>query len=128
MKNMRGSHVSAICTANFRKFELQFASSRHKNSREILEWKRSEEVKSSYNKLFTDEQLIEDITLSAFPSLDSVTEERYNNMYVYTASVCDIILNPDYSTLDVSKKALELRIKRFKVFIEFIILFKKQNY
>ena len=71
---------------------------------------------------------IEDITMLAFPSLDSATEERYNNIYVYTASVCDIILNPDYSTLDVSKKALELRIKRFKVFIEFIILFKNQNY
>jgi len=64
----------------------------------------------------------------AFPLLDNATEERYNNMYVYITSVCDIILNPDYSSLDVSKKVVELRIKRFKVFIEFIILFKNQNY
>ena len=124
MKDMRGSHVSAVRTATFRKFGLQFASSRRKNSREILEWKRSEEVKSSYNKLFTDEQLIEDITLSAFPSIVNANDERFNDMYVYTASVCDIILNPDYHILDVSKKALELRLKRFKVLIEYILLFK----
>ena len=123
MKDMRGSHVSAVWIATFRKFGLQFASSCCKNSREILEWKRSEEVKSSYNKLFT-EQLIEDITLSAFPSIVNANDERFNDMYVYTASVCDIILNPDYHTLDVSKKALELRLKRFKVFIEYILLFK----
>ena len=128
MKDIRGSHVSAVYTASFRKFELQFASSCRKNSQEIMKWKQSEKVKSSHNRLFTEKKVIEDITMLAFPSLDSVTEERYNNMYVYTASVCDIILNPDYSTLDVSKKALELRIKRFKVFIEFIILFKNQNY
>jgi len=128
MKDMRGSHVSAVCTASFRKFGLQFVNSRRKNSQEIIEWKQSEKVKSSYNKLFIKKKVIENITMLAFPSLDSATEERYNNMYVYTASVCDIILNPDYSTLDVSKKALELRIKRFKVFIEFIILFKNQNY
>ena len=72
--------------------------------------------------------MIENITILAFSSLDNATEERYNNMYVYTASVCNIILNSDYSTLDISKKALELWIKRFKVFIEFIILFKNQNY
>ena len=124
MKDMRGSYVSAVRTATFRKFRLQFASSRRKNSWEILEWKRSEEVKSSYNKLFTDEQLIEDITLSAFPSIVNANDERFNDMYVYTASVCDIILNPDYHTLDISKKALELWLKRFKVFIEYILLFK----
>ena len=128
MKDMRGSHVSAVRTASFRKFGLQFASSRRKNSQEIMEWKQSEKVKSSHNRLFNEKKAIEDINMLAFLSLDSATEERYNNMYIYTASVCDIILNPDYSTLDVSKKALELRIKRFKVFIEFIILFKNQNY
>ena len=108
MKNMRGSHVSAICTANFRKFELQFASSRRKNSQEIMEWKQSKKVKSSHNRLFNEKKAIENITMLAFPSLDNATEEGYNNMYVYTASVCDIILNPDYSTLDISKKALVL--------------------
>ena len=124
MKDMRGSHVSAVRTATFRKFRLQFASSCRKNSWEILEWKQSEEVKSSYNKLFTDEQLIEDITLSAFPSIVNANDERFNDMYIYTASVYDIIFNLNYFTLDVFKKVLELRLKRFKVFIEYILLFK----
>ena len=124
MKDMRESHVLTVWTATFKKFRLQFVSSQYKNSWEIMKLKWSKKVKSSYNKLFTKEQLIRDITLLAFPSIVNANDERFNNMYVYTASVCDIILNPDYHTLDVSKKALELRLKRFKIFIEFILLFK----
>jgi len=48
-------------------------------------------------------------------------------MYIYTASVCDIILNPNYPSLDITKKALELRFTTFKVFSNlFILLF--ENY
>ena len=124
MKDIRGSHVSAIRTAIFRTFRLQLASSRRKNSREIMEWKQSKEVKDSYNKLFTDETTIENITNSAFSALADANDKKFNDMYIYTASICDIILNPNYFSLEVSKKALELRLKRFRVFIEFILLFK----
>ena len=115
MKDMRGSHVSAIRTAIFRTLGLQLMSNRRKNSRDILELKQSREVKDSYNKLFTERTTIEKITNTAFPSLENASDESFNDMYIYTASVCDIILNPHYPTFKVSKKSLELRLKRFRV-------------
>jgi len=124
MKDMRGSHVSAIRTAILKTCKLQLASSKRKNSKDILEWKQSKEVKDNYNRLFTEGIMLEMITNAAFPSLHDADDERFNNLYIYTASVCDILLNPDYPTLKVSKKSLELRLKRFRVFIEFILLFK----
>lgn len=127
MKDMRGSHVSAIRTAILRTFGLQLASGRRRNSKEIIEWKQSEEVNDSYNKLFTEGTMIENITTLAFPSLSDAGDEKFNDMYIYTASVCDIILNPRYPSLEVTKKSLELRLIKFRVFIEFnlfILLFK----
>jgi hypothetical protein len=123
MKDMRGGHVSAIRNTILRTFGLQLSSNKRKNSREILEWKQSREVEESHNKLFTG-NTIEEITTSAFPSLDDASDEKFNDMYIYTASVCDILLNPNYPTLEVSKKSLELRMKKFRVFIEFTLLFK----
>src|SRR5256884_7575615 len=127
MKDARGSHISAVRTAILRKFGLQLTSNRRKNSREILDWKQSKEVKDSYNKLFTEDIVIEEITNSAFPSLANANEEKFNDMYIYTASVCNIILNLNCPTLEVSKTVIELRLKKFRVFIEFILLFKKLN-
>jgi len=124
MKDMRGSHVSAIRTAILRKFGLQTPNNRRKNSMDILEWKKSKKVKDSYNRLFAESDVIEEVTISAFPSLDNASDERFNDMYIYTASVCDILLNPDHPAFEVTKKPLELRLKRFRVIIEFILLFK----
>ena len=125
MKDMRGSHVSAVRTAIFRKFGLQLASSRRKNSRDIMDWKQSKEVKDSHNKLFTEDTAIEEITNSAFPSLSNADDEKFNDMYIYTASVCDIILNPNCPTLEISKPEMEMRLEKFRVSIDFILLFKK---
>src|SRR5947207_7091844 len=125
MKDMRGSHVSAVRTAIFRKFGLQLASSRRKNSRDIMDWKQSKEVKDSHNKLFTKDTAIEEITNSAFPSLSNADDEKFNDMYIYTASVCDIILNPNCPTLEISKQEMEMRLEKFRVSIDFILLFKK---
>jgi hypothetical protein len=128
MKDVRGSNVSLVRNAILRKFGLQLlTSSRRKNSREILDWKQSKEVKDSYNKLFTEDMAIEEITNFAFPSLANADEEKFNEIYIYTASICDIILNPNCPTLEVSKTAMELRLKKFRVSIEFILLFKKLN-
>jgi hypothetical protein len=127
MKDMRGAHVSAVRNAISKKFRLQLISNRHKNSREILDWKQSKEVKDSYNKLFTEEIAIEEITTFAFPSLTNVDNDKFNDIYIYTASVYDIILNPNCPTLEVSKAAMELRLKKFRVSIDFILLFKKLN-
>lgn len=125
MKDLRGSHVSAVRNAITRTFGLQLlASSRRRNSKDILEWKSSREVGNSFNSLYNDGGVsIENITNNAFPSLTKANDNEFNNMYAYTASVCDIILNPKYPSLEVSKKALELRFKKFKVFVEFILLF-----
>src|SRR6266480_1907242 len=127
MKDIRGSHVAAVRIAILRKFGLQLTNNRRKNSRKILDWKQSKEVKDSYNKLFTEDIAIEEITNSAFPSLANADEEKFNDMYIYTASVCNIILNPNCPTLEVSKAAMELRLKKFRISIKFILLFKKLN-
>ena len=122
MKDVRGSHVSLVRNAILRKFGLQLlTSNRRKNSREILDWKQSKEVKDSYNKLFTEDMAIEEITKLAFPLLAKADKEKFNDMYIYTASVCDIILNPNCPTLEVSKTAIKLRLKKFRIFIEFIL-------
>ena len=123
MKDIRGSHVSAVRTAITKTFGIQLLASR-RNSKDILEWKNSKSVSDCYKSLYTDNVSIENITNTAFPSLTKANEEVFNNMYVYTTSVCDIILNPGYSLLEVSRKAFELRFKRFKVSVEFILLFK----
>ena len=116
MKDVRGSNVSLVRNAILRKFGLQLlTSSQRKSSREILDWKQSKEVKDSYNKLFTEDIALEEITNSAFPSLAKADEEKFNDMYIYTASVCDIILNPNCPTLEVSKTAMELQLKKFRV-------------
>ena len=126
MKDLRGFHVSAVRNAITRTFRLRLLTgNRRRNSKDILEWKNSKEVGNSFNSLYNDGGIsIENITNNAFPSLSEANDDEFNNMYAYTASVCDIILNPKYPSLEVSRKALELRIKRFKVFVKFILLFK----
>ena len=82
MKDMRGAHVSAVRNAISKKFRLQLISNRHKNSREILDWKQFKDVKDSYNKLFTEEIAIEEITNFAFPSLTNVDNDKFNDIYI----------------------------------------------
>ena len=128
MKDIRGAHVVAVRNAIFKTVGLtQLSSTRRKNSKDVMVWKSSKEVKAEYNNLYKDETLIENITAAAFPSLNDASDESFSNMYIYTASVCDIILNPNYPSLDITKKALELRFTTFKVFSNlFILLF--ENY
>ena len=109
MKDIRRAHVAAVRNAIFKMVGLmQLSSTRRKNSKDVMVWKSSKEVKAEYNNLYKDETLIENITAAAFPSLNDASDESFSNMYIYTASVCDIILNPNYPSLDITKKALEL--------------------
>jgi hypothetical protein len=128
MKDIRGAHVAAVRNAIFKTVGLtQLTSSRRKNSKDVMVWKSSKEVEVAYNNLYKDETLIENITAAAFPSLNDASDESFSDMYIYTAFVCDIILNPNYPSLDITKKALELRFATFKVFLNlFILLF--ENY
>jgi len=123
MKDLRGSHVSAVRSAIYRTFRIKttttIGGNRRKNSRDVIGWKETKEVAASYKRLFSDDTMIEDITSSAFPSLENASEDEFNDMCIYTAAVCDIILNPDNPTMEVLMKPLELRMRRFKVFIEF---------
>jgi hypothetical protein len=105
----------------------QLSSTRRKNSKDVMIWKSSKEVEAEYNNLYKDEILIENITVAAFFLLNDASDESFSDMYIYTASVCDIILNPNYPSLDITKKALESRFTTFKVFSNlFILLF--ENY
>src|SRR5438270_1255544 len=128
MKDIRWVYVAAVRNAIFKMVGLtQLSSTRRKNSKDVMVWKSSKEVKAEYNNLYKDETLIENITAAAFPSLNDASDESFSNMYIYTASVCNIILNPNYPSLDITKKALELRFTTFKVFSNlFILLF--ENY
>ena len=121
MKDIRGAHVAAVRNAIFKTVGLtQLSSARRKNSKDVMVWKSSKEVKAEYNNLYKDETLIENITAAAFPSLNDASDESFSDMYIYTAFVCDI-------SLDITKKALELRFTTFKVFLNlFILLF--ENY
>ena len=85
------------------------------------------EVIDSYKKLYTDETTIKNIVSLAFPNSDKANDNVYNDIYIYTASVCDIILNPNYPNIEISKNSLEKRFNKFKVFIEFNLSFKKET-
>lgn len=119
---MRGSHVSAVRSTIYRTFRLPLVTNHRKNSSNIIEWKQSKDVADSYKKLYNDDDVIENITNSAFPSLATASDASFSDMYIYTAAVCDIILNPDNPTMEVSKKGIELRMDKFRVFsIKFIL-------
>src|SRR5947207_14150984 len=95
MKDIREEHIAAVRNAIFKTVGLtQLSSARRKDSKDVIVWKSSKEVKTEYNNLYKDETLIENITVAAFPSLNDASDESFSNMYIYTASVCDIILNP----------------------------------
>src|SRR5271154_4201143 len=124
MKDVRGTHITAVRNAIFKTFGLQTTTICRKNSQDILGWKKSKKVKESYEKSFTDRNVIENIVTKAFSYLNMASEDVFSNMYIYTVAVCDIILNPDNPTIEILKKSLELRMRRFKVFVEFTFYFK----
>ena len=51
--------------------------------------------------------------------------EVYTNYYIYTTVVNDIILNPEHPSLDVNRKPLGARLQKFRVCIDFVLLFLK---
>ena len=118
MKDLRGTHAAQVRSAIFRFFRLPILTStnRKKNAKEVLSWKKSDEVYNSYVKLF-DDDVIDDIMKQAFPSFanSDANDDLYYELCVYTATVCNIILNPKYPDVEC-KKPLELRLQRFKVF------------
>ena len=72
-----------------------------------MNWKRLQHVKECYDKIYDDnENVIENITKIAFPSI-SDTDTAFSNIYIYTTTVCDIVLNPNYPDIECAKKPLE---------------------
>ena len=116
MKDLRGISASAVRNAILKEFRLQIPSSRKKsNMVDILDWKKSKRVKECYIKLYdNDENVIKNIAKLTFPNITH-EDESFNDFYVYTAAVCDIILNSNYPNLECVKKLLERRFKKFKV-------------
>src|SRR4051794_1420376 len=117
MKDMRGVNVTVVKTAIFKEFGLQSISSsnRRKSAQDVAFWKNSPQVKECYNKLYDDDNAIENITKLAFSSL-SDTSETFQNIYIYTSAICDILLNPNYPNVECGKKPLERRYRKFKVY------------
>src|SRR6202161_128760 len=121
MKDLRGVHVAAVKTAIFKKFRLQVISK--KNVKIIADWKKSKQVRECYQKLYDDDDnTIEKIAKRAFPSI-SEDDETFENIYIYTAAVCDIVLNPKYPDIECSKNPLQRRYQKFKVFGEFLFYY-----
>ena len=83
MKDVRGTHVAAVRNAIFKTFGLQTTTIRRKNSQDILGWKKSKKVEESYEKLFTDRDVIENIVTKAFPYLNTASEDVFSDMYLY---------------------------------------------
>jgi hypothetical protein len=124
MKDLRGIHAAAVRNGIFKEFGLQVVGNRQKNvTSDISEWKKSKKVKDCFKKLYDDNyNAIENIAKHAFPSV-STDDESFDDIYVYTAAVCDIVLNPDYPDLECSKKPLERRFRKFKVFFKHIEIY-----
>ena len=122
MKDLRGVSASAVRTAIFKEFGIQIPNIRKKSKIiNISNWKKSKEVKECYKKLYDDEEnSIEDIVNQAFPAITHENVSKFNDIYVYMAAICDIILNPDYPDLECAKKPLEKRFQKFKVIFFFV--------
>ena len=53
--------------------------------------------------------------LHAFSQI-TCDEESFDSIYIYTAVVCVIVLNPDYPDIECTKKLLQHHFLKFKVF------------
>jgi len=117
MKDCRGATAAAVRHAITKEFGLQIPNSRKKlKITDILDWKKSARVKECYRMLYNENHdSIANITRTAFSTMPLDDKAIFNKIYVYTAAVCDIILNPSYPDLECSKKALERRLQVFKV-------------
>src|SRR4051794_38937648 len=125
MKDLREISATAIRNAILKVFGLQIPNSQKKsNIIDISDWKKSKRVKECYNRLYdNDKNVIEDIAKLAFPNI-SIDDKSLNNIYVYTAAICDVLLNSKYSDLECAKNPLKRRFQKFKVifFVNFVNL------
>src|SRR4051794_3436782 len=121
MKDVRGTSAAAVRSAILKEFGLQTPNSKKKNLIvDVSEWKKLKKVKDCYYKLYDDDDnVIEDIAKQAFST--SRDDESFNDLYIYTAAVCNIILNPDYPDTKFAKKPLEKRFQKFKVIFFFFV-------
>ena len=85
--------------------------------------------KKCYTRLYNNNDNITfDITKRVFPNVNE-KNRSFRDIYIYTATICDIVLNPDYPDMECSRKPLEWWIQRFKVFIVvFLLIILKSNY
>src|SRR5438876_28952 len=117
MKDLRGASAAAIRNAIFKELGLQILNSRKKsNVIDISGWKGLKKVNECYKRLYDDdENVIKNISKHAFSNISLDDELTFNDIYVYIAAVCDILLNPEYPDLECAKKPLESCFQKFKV-------------
>ena len=119
MKDIRGISATTVRNAIFRVFGIQNLPpvSKKKNPKRISQWKAATEVAQCYDKLYTiasnNTSYINHIARTAFPALsdEALTVEHC----VYTAAVCDIVLNPRYPDIECAKTLLKHRMLKFQV-------------
>ena len=120
MKDIRGIHVAAVKNAIFSEFKLEVIKNRSKTT--VSEWKKTKKVKECYMRLYDNEDNVtNNITKRAFPNITE-KDGSYYDVYVYTAAVANIVLNPDYPDIECAKKPLEHRFQKFKVFVILVFL------
>ena len=117
MKDLRGASAAAIRNAIFKELGLQIPNSRKKlNVINISGWKGSKKVNKCYKRLYdNNKNVIENISKHVFSNISLNNELTFNDIYVYTAAVCDILLNPEYPDLECAKKPLKRHFQKFKV-------------
>ena len=79
MKDLRGANAAHVRSAISQFFRLQLLKSTtgKKNPKEVLAWKKSNEVHDSYVKLF-DDDVLHKIALLAFPNSDTDDDSYYD--------------------------------------------------
>ena len=82
MKDLRGISISSVKNAIFKEFNLLAVDSKRKNIKAVVEWKKLKQVEDYYNKLYEDEDVIENIAKCAFPSISSDEKTFYYILYI----------------------------------------------
>ena len=117
MKDLKEISDTAIRNVILKEFELQIPNSWKKlNIIDISNWKKLKKVKECYNILYDDKKnAIENVIKQVFSNISFNDKTIFNDIYIYTAAICDILLNSKYSDSECAKKPLKRCFQKFKV-------------
>ncbi|GBB93400.1 hypothetical protein RclHR1_21610001 [Rhizophagus clarus] len=83
IKDIRGVHTAAVCSAIFKEFSVQLPSYSKKNLKKLYEWKKSDEIRECYNKLYDEnDNVMESIARCAFSNILN-DNESFDAIYIW---------------------------------------------